>query len=162
MRIYSFPPIIGDNPKILILGSMPSVKSLEKGEYYGFGPNQFWRILGDVYGFNRDDPYNMRVEIIKNEGIALWDVIESCEREKSLDQNITKEIYNDITGLLKAYPTIQRILLNGGKAYEDFRKTVDTAQENWEVIKLYSTSPASTIPYIKKLEAWTRALKSQF
>ncbi|MCT4542364.1 MAG: DNA-deoxyinosine glycosylase [Vallitalea sp.] len=87
-KIISFDPIIGDEPKVLILGTMPSVKSLEINEYYGFGRNHFWKIMSDLFMFDKDLSYEEGKRVLIKNKIALWDVIYSCEREGSLDKNI--------------------------------------------------------------------------
>jgi double-stranded uracil-DNA glycosylase len=119
-RLHGFAPIGSEEPKILILGSFPSVASLEKGEYYGHGRNQFWSILGEILGFDAEAPYREREEALARAGIALWDVIGSCEREGSLDDAIRAEKANPLAEFLAARPGIGRIALNGGKAAASF------------------------------------------
>ena len=86
-RLKGFEPIVSENSRVLILGSMPSVVSLEKQEYYGFKHNRFWKIMG-LYAGCRWESYEMKKRFILQEGFALWDVIDSCEREGSLDSKI--------------------------------------------------------------------------
>lgn len=157
-RIKSFAPVIGDNPVVLVLGTMPSIKSLEKSEYYGYGSNHFWRLMGDFFAFERSDDYNIRKETMKRYGIAIWDVLKSCEREGSLDANIKEEEYNDILGLLKQHPSIKHIILNGKKALSVFEKLTEGQPLEAEVHGFYSTSTASAIRYDVKKEQWQALL----
>ncbi len=119
--LHSFDPIIGKEPKIMILGSMPSVVSMEKQEYYGFKHNRFWKIMGSY--FQRELlSYEVKVELIKQNHIILWDVIKTCEREGSLDAHIKNVVCNDIVSLWRKYPTIQVVLCNGKKSYELYQR----------------------------------------
>lgn len=120
--IISFDPVIGVGAKVLILGTMPGVKSLEVNEYYGFDRNQFWRIMGDLSLFNQELSYEERKsELIKNK-VALWDVIHSCKREGSLDKNIHDTEINDVVGFVKANTSMTTVILNGGKARDIYMK----------------------------------------
>lgn len=154
--IKSFPPIVGESPRVLILGSMPGVQSLKTEEYYGFGRNQFWRIMGDLFGFDTDLSYDSRIEMIKKNNIALWNVIHSCTRKGSLDSDIQNITVNDIPGFLKQHPSITSIYLNGGKAEQVLKKYFSTELTDVEVVKLYSTSPANAISYQIKLAQWAQ------
>lgn len=158
-RIESLEPILGGKPKILILGSMPSVVSLERREYYGHGRNQFWRIMGDLFGFKANASYEYRKAAITSKGIAVWDVLKSCERKGSLDQNIQKMEYNDIVGLIRRVPSIQLVVLNGGTAKSVFLKEFKESLPDIKIISLGSTSPAYTISYERKLEQWREILQ---
>mgnify|MGYP003499176739 FL=1 len=115
-RIHSFPPIAAEGCKVLILGSMPSVTSLERHQYYGHKQNDFWPMMFAFFEQPYTDAYSVKQELLIKHGIALWDVLSSCEREGSLDSNIMNEIPNDINGVLVQYPTIEYIIFNGGKA----------------------------------------------
>lgn len=119
--LKGFDPIIPSNPKVMILGSMPSVTSLEKQEYYGFAHNRFWKILHAVFDMPIDS-YEQKKEILFQHQILLWDVIGECEREGSLDSAIRKETVNDIGGLVKVYPALHRVICNGRKAYALYQK----------------------------------------
>ncbi len=156
VRIEAFEPILGKNPEILILGTMPSVKSLENSEYYGHGRNQFWRIMGDLFGFKRDDDYGLRKRRIIENKIAVWDVIGSCERKGSLDRDIKNARYNDIPGFIKDHPTIKIVVLNGGKARDVYRKNFESLLPEVESYAFYSTSPANAISYERKFEQWKK------
>ncbi len=158
-RITSFEPIVGENPKLLILGTMPSVKSLEANEYYGFGRNQFWRIMGDLFGFDRDDDYQLRKQKMREHHIVVWDVLQSCLRKGSLDKDIKEEDYNDIVGFVQEHPTIRRVILNGGKARDVYKKQFAHQLPELEWMVFYSTSPANAITYDRKMEQWKQILE---
>ena len=115
-------PVIGDNARILILGSLPGDESLRRQEYYGNPKNMFWRVLGNILDEAAPDSYPDKVEFLKRHGIALWDVLKAAEREGSLDANILNEEFNDLEGLLLEHPSISVIALNGGKAEKSFIK----------------------------------------
>jgi TDG/mug DNA glycosylase family protein len=118
--LHGFSPAGSDKPRILILGSFPSIKSLERGEYYGHERNHFWTLLGSMLGFDPAAPYAERVSHLAGAGCALWDVIGSCEREGSLDQDIRGELSNPLAEYIGLRPTIERVALNGGKAAASF------------------------------------------
>ncbi|MDZ7794202.1 MAG: DNA-deoxyinosine glycosylase [Spirochaetia bacterium] len=122
--IYGFPPIIGEQPRVLILGSMPGVKSLELGQYYGHQQNHFWRIMSELLGRPMPGGYAGRTAMLCEAGIAVWDVFDSCRREGSLDQSIREAIPNDVPGLLRKYPSIRLVVFNGRKAEQGFYRAV--------------------------------------
>lgn len=162
-RISGLPPILPANPELLILGSMPSVQSLEKREYYGNPRNHFWPILYAIYQEEPAANYQEKIRFLHRHGIALWDTIRSCVRKGSLDASIKDAEPNDIKELVENHPDIRLIACNGTKSYEVFKKYKKTV--NWEpqiqVIKLPSSSP---VPgrYSKsmegKIEIWKEAL----
>ncbi len=152
-RISSFPPIIDNNSKILILGSIPGVKSLEKQQYYGHPQNKFWKIIFELLHENFTENYQERINILKKHKIALWDVIDSCERKGSLDSEIRNEEANQIEELLEEYPNIQAIFCNGGKSYKNLQKILEKKYKI-PVFLLPSTSPLHTVSFEKKLEEW--------
>ncbi|RKQ33866.1 DNA-deoxyinosine glycosylase [Oceanobacillus halophilus] len=161
-KILSFPPVLPKNPKVLILGSMPSVKSLEKMQYYGNPRNHFWPILFELFNEEPIAEYEKRVDFVKKHHIALWDSIAACYRKGSLDADIMDEVPNNMIGLLEQYPSISFIGCNGTKSYQTFLKHFDVNQLNGvEVMKLPSSSP---IPgrynksYSEKVEAWSEIL----
>lgn len=109
-----------ESPRVLILGSFPSEKSLWRGEYYGNERNHFWVLLGLLLGFEPSAPYAERLARLERAGIALWDVIASCERKGSLDQDIRGETPNPLAEYIGSRPGIGRLALNGGKAAASF------------------------------------------
>lgn len=154
-RISSFPPIVFNDSKILILGSVPGVKSLEMQEYYAHPQNKFWKILFEIFNENFSANYPEKLEFLKRNKIAVWDVIDSCEREGSLDTKIKNEEQNDVLQLLKDYPNIKAVFCNGGKSYKNLQKIVG---KNFPIpiYLLPSTSPLHTISLVRKLESWSK------
>ncbi|MBK1897258.1 DNA-deoxyinosine glycosylase [Chryseobacterium paridis] len=156
-RISSFPPIIDAQSKILILGSIPGVKSLEMQQYYAHPQNKFWKIIFTLLNENFTEDYLERVSVLKKHHIALWDVIDTCERKGSLDSEIRNEEANHIEELLERYPNIKALYSNGGKSYKNLQKVLG---KNYKlpVILLPSTSPLHTVSFEKKLEEWVKIL----
>ncbi|WP_263602613.1 DNA-deoxyinosine glycosylase [Chryseobacterium sp. PET-29] len=154
-RIFSFPPIIDDHSEIIILGSIPGVKSLEKQQYYGHPQNKFWKIIFELLNEEFTEDYDQRIQILKNHHIALWDVIDSCERKGSLDSEIKNEEANQIEELLEDHSNIKAIFCNGGKSYKNVQKILG---KNYKipVFLLPSTSPLHTVSFEKKLEEWKK------
>jgi len=154
-----FPPIAGPDARTLILGSMPGVASLEAGQYYAFPRNAFWRIIGDLYAAGPEPDYPARLDILTNNQIALWDVIEACHRPGSLDSAIAREGMktNNFKAFFERFSKINRVFFNGGKASDLFRKRVlPDLTSKPECITLPSTSPAhASMSYAAKLEAWS-------
>lgn len=145
MKCKSFKPSIDYNSRILILGSMPGVKSLEASQYYAHPQNRFWRVMGILCACNEMPSlkYNEKLKVLLNNKIALWDTIKCCEREGSLDSEIEKEIPNDIKGLLKRYHNIKILCLNGNKSFSMFKKHFPELLKTKKCLKLPSTSPAN-------------------
>lgn len=158
--LQSFPPIAAPAARILILGSMPGTASLEAGQYYAHPMNAFWRIMGDLFGAGRDVPYEKRTRILQDQGIAVWDVLQSCTRPGSLDQNIRDEVPNDFARFFADHPALVRIGLNGGKAATSFRRhAARVCPEHVRVTHLPSTSPAHAArTYSEKLALWRSGL----
>nr|WP_315032588.1 DNA-deoxyinosine glycosylase [uncultured Chryseobacterium sp.] len=156
-RISSFSPIIDARSEILILGSIPGGKSLEKQQYYAHPQNKFWRIIFHLVKEEFTEDYIQRIETIKKHRIALWDVIDSCERKGSLDSEIRNEEANQIGELLEEYPNVKAIFCNGGKSYKNLLKLLGK-NDTVPVFLLPSTSPAYTIPFEKKLDEWKKTL----
>ncbi|MGZ5284278.1 MAG: DNA-deoxyinosine glycosylase [Kaistella sp.] len=152
-RISSFPPIITETSKILILGSVPGVKSLQMQQYYAHPQNHFWKIIFELLDQDFTEDYLAKTEIIRKNNIALWDVIDTCEREGSLDTKIRNEEHNDITKMLRDHPSIRAIFCNGQKSFKNLKKILGKESEI-PVFVLPSTSPLHTIPFYKKLNGW--------
>ena len=157
--IQSFEPIVGPGARILILGSMPGIASLEANQYYGHPQNAFWRTMGDIYNAGPERPYAERVSIIKDHGVAVWDVLKLCRREGSLDSNIRDEVPNDFEAFFHRHPRIERVVLNGRKAAKSFEAYVRPVQPELDVRAAPSTSPAfAAMRYEQKSRQWREAL----
>lgn len=152
-RIASFKPIISEDSKILILGSVPGVKSLEMQQYYAHPQNQFWKIIFELFQEDFTADYSSRIEVIRKNHLALWDVIDTCERKGSLDSNIVNEEANNIRKLLNDFPNIKAVFSNGQKSFKNLQKILGKDCEI-PVFVLPSTSPLHTISFEKKLTEW--------
>lgn len=159
--IEGFAPIASGEPKVLILGSMPSAASLQKQQYYGHARNAFWPIMAELFGADCNRSYAQRTQMLSDNGIAVWDVIKSCQRQGSLDANIALGSIklNDFAGFFDEYRLIGRVFFNGGMAEALYKKYVFPAlPERYcylEYQRLPSTSPAcAALNFKKKLEAW--------
>ena len=150
---HPFPPLYNKDSKILILGSFPSVKSREQMFFYGHPQNRFWKVVSSV--FERDEPETIeeKKQLLYENGVALWDVIASCEIAGSSDSSIKNVKVNDISKILKE-SDIRQIFVNGKTAEKYFKKYTQ-AQINKEAVCLPSTSPANAVWSLEKLvEAW--------
>lgn len=141
MKKYSFPPISNPNATVLILGTMPSVQSLALGQYYGNPRNAFWKLVFTIFDTPFSSDYETRKSFLLQNRIALWDVLQACVREGSLDSAIKQEVPNDFNSFLNAHPHIQHIYFNGQKAAAYFKHYVKS-YNNYHLVILPSTSPA--------------------
>lgn len=157
-RIYSFAPVHSPDAQVLILGSMPSVQSLQQGFYYAHPRNAFWRIMADVFGEQLPQCVEEKVRLLQSHHIALWDSIASCQRKGSLDSDIRYAQGNDFAALFDACPHIGRICFNGQTAYRQFAQHNGQFLQGRQGIILPSTSPAHTMKYESKLELWRQAI----
>ena len=141
----SFSPSADKNSKVLILGSMPGIKSLEDQQYYAHPQNRFWKVMGYICNEPglHEFSYESKLKVLLKNNIALWDTIKSCKREGSLDSDIQDETPNDIRELLKKYPDITKICLNGNKSYSLFKKYFPDLLDKYNCHKMPSTSPAN-------------------
>lgn len=157
--LHSFPPIVGDRPRLLILGNMPSVMSLAAHRYYETPRNAFWRIAGELLGFDPAAPYDERLAAVRARGVAVWDVLRSCRRRGSLDSAVERDsmVANDFHTFFADHPTISKVVFNGAAAEANFAKLVGT-HFGLDYVRVPSTSRAQTMRYEDKLRAWRTAL----
>ena len=158
--IYSFPPNVNADVRVLILGSMPSAESLAKSQYYAHKRNAFWPIMGKLFQFDPGIPYSGRLQLLLQNHIALWDVVASCRRTGSADSAISGPVFNNIPALLQNLPHLRRVFCNGTFAAKMFQKLkVDFPAEY--ILRLPSTSPAyAAISFETKLNQWRKAFES--
>ena len=147
------PPVVGLAPRVLILGSMPSVQSTLKGQYYGNPLNLFWRLMADVLEEGMPEDYTGRCEVLKRNGIAVWDVLAECDIQGSGDHSISDPVPNDLTSFLNENEGVHHLFINGKTAFKYYRKFHSAAIER-EVTLLPSSSPANAIKYADRLHAW--------
>lgn len=146
-------PVFNQNSKMLILGSFPSVKSREQMFFYGHPQNRFWRVLAEVFGVNIPETVDEKREFLLKNGIAVWDVIASCDIEGSSDSTIKNVIPNDIDMILKN-AKIEKIFVNGKTALKFYNKYLRNKLGR-EALWLPSTSPANAAWSLEKLiEEW--------
>ncbi|OIO69630.1 MAG: DNA-deoxyinosine glycosylase [Zetaproteobacteria bacterium CG1_02_53_45] len=156
-----FPCAANPDARVLILGSMPSRKSLKKAEYYGHPRNGFWPIMGELFGFNSELDYKLRLTQLREADVALWDVAFQCVRPGSMDSAIELEtvVANDFETFFQRHRKIHAIFFNGRKAEELYRKLVQpnlTSEFRQLATHLLpSTSPANAgMNRSQKLEQW--------
>ncbi len=160
-RALSFAPVIATGARVLILGSMPGQRSLEQCQYYAHPRNSFWPIMAELFEFSKELAYPERLLALQQQGIALWDVLASCERPGSLDAAIVETSIqaNDFAWLFGCYPSLEALYFNGAKSEQCYRKYVipglaGVAQPRL-LQRLPSTSPAhASLDYAQKLQSW--------
>lgn len=154
VRQASFPPIVDQQTRLLILGSLPGRKSLAEARYYAHPQNQFWRLLGSALDEPLSDlDYEERLARLRARGVGLWDCVAEAEREGSLDGAIRNHRPNALAELVSSLPGLRLVAFNGGKASAIGRRLLDGVP----MLTLPSSSPAYTIGFAGKLDAW-RAL----
>ena len=162
-RVRSFAPVAAADARVLVLGSMPGEASLTAARYYAHPQNRFWPIMGALVGATPDLPYEQRLQRLIDSGIALWDVLASCERVGSLDTAIRAPQANDFAAFFAAHPRVRMVLFNGAQADTSFRKLVvpGLAAPSPTLLRLPSTSPANASQRPEhKLRAWREGLSA--
>jgi hypoxanthine-DNA glycosylase len=155
----SFAPNADMNARILILGSIPGRESLKAERYYAHPRNHFWTIMATLLDFAPDLPYVDRLLALQRHGIALWDVMHSCERAGSLDASIEPDSIeaNDFAGFFQRHTAIRSVYFNGATAQTAYNKHVlpGLPALSLRYTRLPSTSPAhAALSLNQKLEAW--------
>lgn len=149
MISHPFPPLYDENSRILILGSFPSVKSREQMFFYGHPQNRFWKVLSSVFDSPLPKTIDEKKEFLLLNGVALWDVIASCEITGSSDSSIKNVTVNDLSKITDNC-NIRQIFVNGKTAYKYYNKyTFPINHRN--AICLPSTSPANAAWSLDKL-----------
>lgn len=153
-RLYGLAPVAGPATRLLLLGSFPGSASLAAQQYYGHPRNQFWPILGALWGLAHlpARPYAERLALMQAHGLGLWDVYASCQRQGSLDSAIRDAEPNDLAGLARRLPLLQAVAHNGGESARAMRVT---RALGLPVYRLPSTSPANASwSFERKRAAW--------
>ena len=149
--------VAGPGTRLLVLGSFPGVASLAAQQYYAHPRNQFWPILGTLWGIDlRALPYPQRLAVMQGHGLGLWDVYASCLRAGSLDSAITAAQPNPLAALAATLPQLAAIAHNGA---ESARCAKASAALGLPVYRLPSTSPANASwSLARKTAAWGAVL----
>ncbi len=150
---HPFPPLYNKDSKILILGSFPSVKSREQKFFYGHLQNRFWKVISTVLESDEPETVEEKKRFLLENGIALWDVISSCEITGSSDSSIKNVQVNDISQILDE-ADIRQIFVNG-KTAEKYFKKYTKSKINRDAVCLPSTSSANASWSVLRLvEKW--------
>lgn len=160
--VSSFPPQIGAGCRVLVLGTVPSLRSLELRQSYGHRQNLFWTFMGEMFDAGPQFAYAERIARLHARGIGIWDVFSQVERPGSLDSAIVRgsEVPNAIPQLLAEMPGIRAVALNGAKAAEGFRRHIQPQLDAQRLARLVclelpSTSPANAaMSRAEKLRRW--------
>jgi TDG/mug DNA glycosylase family protein len=140
---------------------MPGKKSLENQQYYAHPRNQFWRLMGDLYGAGLLLSYDERIKILKTKGIAVWDVLRACTRAGSMDAHIKKEVANNFERFFAQHPKIALVVFDSATAEKLYKKHVLKTLTKELIYRLVpSPSPAhARLSYAEKLALWAKVLK---
>ncbi len=155
MISHPIPPVFDRHSKVLILGSFPSVKSQEAQFFYGHPQNRFWKVTSKVFGVPEPKTIEEKKAFLLSHGIAVWDVIASCDITGSSDSSIKHVVPNDLSLLLE-HANIRTIFVNGKTAEKYYNKYIkDTVHR--DAVCLPSTSPANAAWSLERLvDAWTQ------
>lgn len=164
MQVTSFAPQTAADTHIVLLGSMPGVKSLQAQQYYAHPRNAFWPIICQLLTLASDADYVQRLAALNHAGISLWDVLSDCRRPGSLDSAIDRqtEVPNNMAAWFEQMPNLRVVGLNGGAAWQKYQRYMvkpGLHPAHVELVKLPSTSPAyAAMPEQRKAQLWHAAL----
>ena len=155
---HTFDPVFNTESKILILGSFPSVKSRENNFFYGHPQNRFWKVMANVLEWEVPKTIEEKRKMLLENHVAVWDVIASCSILGSSDTSIKDVVVNDFSKILEN-SKVERIYVNGGKAYELYHKYAEKVT-GIKAVKLPSTSPANAAWSLEKLtKTWKEIIE---
>ena len=112
------PPVLGSEPAVLVLGTIPSVQSALRGQYSGNPLNHFWRLMSEVLGESAIEDYPGRCDMLKRRRIAVWDVLAECDIRGSRDHTIINPVPNDLAAFLKENASVRQVFVNGRTAFK--------------------------------------------
>ncbi len=155
---HEFDPVYDRNSEILILGTLPSVKSREQHFYYGHKQNRFWKVIAALYGEAVPVTIEEKKKFLLRHHIALFDVIAECDIAGSSDSTIRNVVPTDLSVILKQAP-VRKIFANGNKAYDLYMK-YSYEKTGMEACRLPSTSPANAAYQMERLlQSWKVILR---
>ncbi|ATQ42058.1 DNA-deoxyinosine glycosylase [Caulobacter mirabilis] len=154
-RKRSFPPVVDEGVRLLVLGSLPGEASLAAGRYYAHPRNAFWRLMGTVVGEDLHGmDYEARLATLLRHRVGLWDVVGEAVRPGSLDTAIRDATPNDLAALVDSLPALRAVGFNGGTSAKKGMTLLAGRADRLRLIPLPSSSPAFTLPFTAKAEAW--------
>ncbi len=156
--LRGFPPVVAGDTHTLVLGSFPGEASLAATQYYAHPRNQFWRLLGAVLGEPglHELAYEARLERVLTHGIGIWDVLDACHRQGSLDSAIRNAQPNDFDSLREHAPMLKKVCFNG-KTAGRFAAVISAA--GYDTLVLPSSSPANAmLSFEQKLTVWRQII----
>lgn len=155
----ALPPVIDQTTEYLVLGTMPSEKSLLNQEYYNNSRNQFWKIIAEVFNNKKTlADYNEKITTLKDNKIGLWDVLNTCDRQGSSDSSIENPTLNNFDKLFKEFPNIKTVIFNGQDSCDYFNSLVHNKADK-KYLQLSSTSSANGHKTVaEKTKEWKIAL----
>jgi double-stranded uracil-DNA glycosylase len=152
---YCFAPVADERTRLIVLGSLPGEIALARGQYYGNPQNHFWRLMSAVIEVDLVPlGYEERLAALLRHRIGLWDTIASARREGALDAAIRDHAPNALPDLVATLPSLRAIGFNGKTSAKIGRRALGETALN--LVDLPSSSPAFTIPFEQKREAWLR------
>lgn len=156
---HCFPPVTRPDTRLLVLGSLPGVRSLQQQRYYAHPQNLFWRLMSSVIGRELVPlGYEDRLQALLDAGIGLWDTVAAATREGSLDADIRLHEASDLGTLMATLPQLRAIGFNGATSAQiGRRQLVEVPAPALALIDLPSSSPAyASLSFENKREAWLR------
>lgn len=167
-RLLGLPALVAPHARVLVLGSFPGLRSLQRQQYYAHPQNHFWPIAQALWPqapWPGDGDYVQRCAALLAQGVGVWDVYAECEREGSLDSAIRAARLNDFAALLQRCPQLSGIAHNGGESFRHAKAVLRAlAEAGWadrvQVHRLPSTSPANASwSFDRKLAAWKAVMR---
>ena len=158
MHVHPIAPVYNENSRVLILGSFPSVKSREMCFFYAHRQNRFWKVMAELFNLPTPETIEEKRKILLENGIALWDVIKSCNIVGSSDNTIRDVSVNDLGKILCA-SHIRAIFVNGKTAEKYYNKYIRDIIGR-EAVYLPSTSAQNASYSLEMLvSGWKTVLK---
>lgn len=141
MMKKGFPIIANHNTKVLVMGTFPGEIALSKNEYYGNPRNGFWKTMSSICNTDiANSNYQTKLKVLLDNKIGLWDIIDSCNRDGSLDTSIKDKSHNDFSLIRQSGPNIEYIFFNGHNAAS---KKKDLEKFGYKTLVLPSLSPTN-------------------
>jgi hypoxanthine-DNA glycosylase len=157
LRKRSFPPVVDEHTRLLVLGSLPGEVSLAEGRYYANPRNLFWTLIGMVVGEDLVAmAYEDRLAALLRHRIGLWDVVAEADRRGSLDSAIMDAAENDLLGLVESLPNLKAVAFNGGASAKVGTRQLAPMAGRLQLVRLPSSSPAYAGRMELKREAWMK------